>query len=81
MKIVTVHFTSQVIPFAIFYCDKVVESDDRLEIVVSTPSGSIQSSIIITEYSYFNEIDYNTYEEQKVAVSSILEFIINKELQ
>jgi hypothetical protein len=59
--IVTLHHTGETIPFAIFYCQKVVkqtviEKDDILEIIMEDSDGTMNEKIIGWDW-------YNIYED------------------
>lgn len=74
MKIVIVQYSNSVIPFAIFYCNTVVQHDLMLEIIVNN------NPIYIKDYSFYNI--FESLDDVKL-VSIMTEFkeLLNKEFE
>jgi hypothetical protein len=73
--IVTLHHTGETIPFAIFYCQKVVEDGNTLLIIMEDSDGTMNERIIGWDYYHIYE-DHD--EKELVSLMKLFQKILSE---
>jgi hypothetical protein len=76
--IITLHHTGETIPFAIFYCQKVVEDGDTLLIMMEDSDGTMNERIIGCDWYNIYE---NDDEEELVNIFKQFQSYLNEEVK